>query len=83
MSATSFVSDAPAFHAMRGNGSEGWDLAGRKTFSYMSFDEDVEDVDCVNCDLDDAEVNAPFRRYKTWPLIEEKPMLRKRTAGLG
>mmetsp|Transcript_83752 Transcript_83752/g.200939 ORF Transcript_83752/g.200939 Transcript_83752/m.200939 type:complete len:295 (+) Transcript_83752:52-936(+) len=60
--------------------SEGWDLAGRKTFSYMSFDEDVEDVDC---DLDDAEVNAPFRRYKTWPLIEEKPMLRKRTAGLG
>mmetsp|Transcript_2586 Transcript_2586/g.6219 ORF Transcript_2586/g.6219 Transcript_2586/m.6219 type:complete len:300 (-) Transcript_2586:56-955(-) len=62
--------------------SEGPGLQSRKSFRHMSFDDDEDEI-AVPLDYDSDEVNAPFRRYKTWPLIEEKPMLRKRTAGLG
>jgi len=60
-------------------------LRSRKSFRHMSFDQVIPDDDEI-VNLEDEEVmDEPpvFRRFHTWPLIEEKFMLRQRTAGLG
>jgi len=52
----------------------------------MSFDQVIQDDDDnAVCDVEQEVEDEPpiFRRFHTWPLIEEKFMLRKRTAGLG
>lgn len=62
-------------------------LQSRKSFCHMSFDQVMQDDDDDNavCNVEqEVELEPPiFRRFHTWPLIEEKFMLRKRTAGLG
>jgi len=62
-------------------------LQSRKSFCHMSFDQVIEDDnDSMPDNVTEQEVEDEppiFRRFHTWPLIEEKFMLRKRTAGLG